>query len=278
MSTYNETKRTKVTTATLLDMKRNGGRIAIQNLAALTSYDYTMASIVDAAGVDFILVGDSASNVMLGNETTLPITLDEMITYAKGVVRGARRAFVVVDMPFGTYQGDALQAYHSAVRVMRETGAAAVKLEGAKEILPSIEKILSAGIPVVGHLGLTPQSINKFGGYGLRAKEDAEAQRLIDDAHLLDDAGVCAIVLEKVPSALAARVTREVSVPVIGIGAGSEVDGQILVVQDMLGMNKAFKPKFVRRFADVEEAMTKGLTAYVDAVKTVDFPNSGEQY
>ena len=275
MSTYNETKRTKVTTATLLDMKRNGEKIA-----ALTSYDYTMASIVDAAGVDFILVGDSASNVMLGNETTLPITLDDMITFAKGVVRGARRAFVVVDMPFGTYQGDALQAYHSAVRVMRETGAAAVKLEGGKETLPSIEKILSAGIPVVGHLGLTPQSINKFGGYGLRAKEAAgETDRILfGAAHLLDDAGVCAIVLEKVPSALAARVTREVSVPVIGIGAGSEVDGQILVVQDMLGMNKAFKPKFVRRFADVEEAMTKGLTAYVDAVKTVDFPNSGEQY
>lgn len=273
MSTYNENARPKVTTSVLLDMKRKGEKIA-----ALTSYDFTMASIVDAAGVDFILVGDSASNVMLGNETTLPITLDEIITYAKGVVRGAKRAFVVVDMPFGTYQGDSLQAYHSAVRIMRESGAAAVKLEGGSEIRESIVKILSAGIPVVGHLGLTPQSVNKFGGYGLRAKEDAEAERLVNDAHMLDELGVCSIVLEKVPSALAARVAREVSVPVIGIGAGADVDGQILVVQDMLGMNKAFKPKFVRRFADVEEAMTNGLTGYVEAVKSVDFPNEREQY
>ncbi len=273
MSTYNENARPKVTTSILLDMKRKGEKIA-----ALTSYDYTMASIVDAAGVDMILVGDSASNVMLGNETTLPITLAEMITYAKGVVRGAKRAFVVVDMPFGTYQGDPLQAYHSAVKIMRETGAAAVKLEGGREIRESVEKILSAGIPIVGHLGLTPQSINKFGGYGLRAKEDAEAQRLIEDARMLDEMGVCAIVVEKVPSSLGEKVAKAVSVPVIGIGAGAAVDGQILVVQDMLGMNKAFKPKFVRRFADVEEVMTNGLTGYVDAVKDSTFPNEREQY
>lgn len=237
-----------------------------------------MASIVDAAGADFILVGDSASNVMLGNETTLPITVDEMITYAKGTVRGAKRALVVVDMPFGTYQGDPMGALHNAVRVMRETGAGAVKMEGGQEIRESIEKVLCAGIPVCGHLGLTPQSVNKFGGYGVRAKEDAEAERLLNDAKMLEELGCFAIVLEKIPAQLAARVTREVNIPIIGIGAGSEVDGQIIVVQDMLGMNKGFKPKFLRVYADMFNAIENAVGQYVKDVKDVSFPNANEQY
>lgn len=237
-----------------------------------------MASIVDAAGADFILVGDSASNVMLGNETTLPITVDEMITYAKGTVRGTKRALVVVDMPFGTYQGDPMGALHNAVRVMRETGAGAVKMEGGQEIRESIEKVLCAGIPVCGHLGLTPQSVNKFGGYGVRAKEDAEAERLLNDAKMLEELGCFAIVLEKIPAQLAARVTREVNIPIIGIGAGSEVDGQIIVVQDMLGMNKGFKPKFLRVYADMFNAIENAVGQYVKDVKDVSFPNANEQY
>ncbi len=273
MSTYNEQAKPKVTTALLRKMKENGEKIA-----CITSYDYTMASIVDAAGADFILVGDSASNVMLGNETTLPLTVDEMITYAKGTVRGAKRALVVVDMPFGTYQGDPMGALHNAVRVMRETGAGAVKMEGGQEIRESIEKVLCAGIPVCGHLGLTPQSVNKFGGYGVRAKEDAEAERLLNDAKLLEELGCFAIVLEKIPAQLAARVTREVNIPIIGIGAGSEVDGQIIVVQDMLGMNNGFRPRFLRRYADLYTVMTDAISRYVSDVKNCYFPNEKEQY
>ncbi len=273
MSTYSEVKKSKVTTASLLEMKQRGEKIA-----CLTSYDYTFASLVDAAGIDLILVGDSASNVMLGNLTTLPITLDEMITFTKGVCRGVKRAFVIMDLPFGTYQGNADVALASAIRVMKETGAEGVKIEGGEEIKESIAKILSAGIPVCGHLGLTPQSINKFGSYAVRAKEEAEAEKLISDAKMLDELGVFAIVLEKIPSALAARVAREVSVPVIGIGAGSDVDGQILVVQDMLGMNSGFKPKFLRHYANLSEDITSALGRYVDDVKAVDFPSASEQY
>ncbi|MDE7411685.1 MAG: 3-methyl-2-oxobutanoate hydroxymethyltransferase [Paramuribaculum sp.] len=273
MSTYNESAKPKVTTARLLEMKHNGEKIA-----CLTSYDFTMSSIVDAAGIDLILVGDSAANVMMGYDTTLPITLDDMITFAKGTVRGARRAMVIVDLPFGYYQGNPEIALASAVRIMKETGAAGVKLEGGEEILDSIKCILSAGIPVCGHLGLTPQSINKFGGYGVRAKEEAEAERLISDARMLDEAGCFAIVLEKIPSALAAKVTSSVSVPVIGIGAGNNVDGQILVVQDMLGMNRGFSPKFVRHYASLADVMEQALGQYVTDVKAVDFPNASEQY
>ncbi len=273
MSTYNENARPKVTTARLLEMKRNGEKIA-----CLTAYDYTTASIVDGAGVDLILVGDSAANVMMGYNTTLPITLDQIITFASGAARGIKRAFLVVDMPFGSYQGNSDVAVASAVRIMKETGAEAVKLEGGAEIRESIERILSAGIPVVGHLGLTPQSVNKFGGYGIRAKQDAEAERLLNDARMLSDLGCCAIVLEKIPADLAARVTREVSVPVIGIGAGSDVDGQILVVQDMLGMNNGFAPKFLRKYADLHTVMTEALQGYVGDVKNVSFPNEKERY
>ena len=273
MSTYNESAKPKVTTASLRKMKISGEKIA-----CLTSYDFTMARIVDAAGIDFILVGDSAANVMMGYETTVPITLDEMITYAKGVVRAAKRALVVVDMPFGYYQGNPEVALASAVRIMKETGAAAVKMEGGEEIRESISRILSAGIPVCGHLGLTPQSVNKLGGYGIRAKEDAEAEKLLSDARMLDRMGCFAIVLEKIPSQLAARVTSEVSAPVIGIGAGSDVDGQILVVQDMLGMNHGFKPKFLRTYGDFGSSMQSALESYVADVKNVDFPNENERY
>lgn len=273
MSTYNENAKPKVTVTRLLEMKRRGEKIA-----ALTSYDYTMASIVDAAGMDLILVGDSAANVMMGYSTTLPITLDDMITYAKGVVRGVKRAFVVVDMPFGTYQGNPMQALASAVRVMKECGAEAVKIEGGAEIRESIESILSAGIPVVGHLGLTPQSVNKFGGYGLRAKSEAEAAKLVSDAKMLDELGCCAMVLEKVPAHLAAVIAKEVTIPVIGIGAGSGVDGQVLVAQDMLGMNKGFKPKFMRIYSEVENVIRQGVEQYVNDVKNIDFPNVDEQY
>lgn len=272
MSTYNEEKR-KVTTASLRKMKINGEKIA-----CLTSYDYTMASLVDAAGMDLILVGDSAANVMMGYETTVPITLDEMITYSKGVVRGVKRALVIVDLPFGYYQASPDMALASAVRIMKETGAEGVKMEGGSEIRESIERILTAGIPVCGHLGLTPQSINKFGTYNVRAKEEAEAQKLLDDARLLDELGCFAIVLEKIPAALATRVAREVSCPVIGIGAGGGVDGQILVAQDMLGMNQGFSPRFLRRYGDLATVITGAVSHYVDDVKTSDFPNEKEQY
>lgn len=273
MSTYNENAKPKVTTRRLLEMKQRGEKIA-----CLTAYDYTMASLVDAAGIDLILVGDSASNVMLGNATTLPVTLDQMITFASGVTRGVKRALVVVDLPFGSYQGDSLRALDSAIRVMKESGAEGVKIEGGAEIRESVERILSAGIPICGHLGLTPQSINKFGAYGVRAKEEAEAQKLIADAQMLDQLGVFAIVLEKIPAQLAARVTRAVSVPVIGIGAGHDTDGQILVLQDMLGMNDGFHPKFLRLYASMGEQIKASLGRYVDDVKSQSFPSSDESY
>ena len=273
MSTNTVDKARKVTTMRLIEMKQRGEKIAM-----LTAYDYSMAKLIDEAGMDVILVGDSASNVMAGNMTTLPITLDEMITYAKGVTRAVKRALVVVDLPFGTYQGNSKEALASAVRVMKEAGAEAVKLEGGAEIRESIERILTAGIPVMGHLGLTPQSINKFGTYNVRAKEEAEARKLEEDARMLDELGCFAIVLEKVPAALAQRVASQVSVPVIGIGAGSGVDGQILVFQDMMGMNNGFSPKFLRKYADLAGIITEGLGRYVNDVKNVDFPNEKEQY
>lgn len=273
MSTYNESAKPKVTTALLRKMKLNGEKIA-----CLTSYDYTMASLVDAAGMDLILVGDSAANVMMGYDTTVPITLDDMITFSKGVARGAKRAMVIVDMPFGYYQGCPEVALASAVRIMKETGASGVKMEGGEEIKESISRILSAGIPVCGHLGLTPQSVNKFGGFGVRAKEDAEAEKLISDAKMLDEMGCFAIVLEKIPADLAERVTKEVSCPVIGIAAGGGTDGQILVVQDMLGMNKSFTPKFLRKYGELGDIITESVGKYVEDVKTSDYPNENEHY
>ena len=262
-----------VTTYRLAEMKQRGEKIAM-----LTSYDYSMARIVDAAGIDVILVGDSAANVMAGYETTLPITLDMMIYHARSVVRAVNRALVVVDLPFGTYQGNSKVALDSAVRIMKETEADAVKMEGGEEILESVQRILSAGIPVMGHLGLTPQSIHKFGTYTVRAKEEAEAEKLVRDAHLLSDAGCFSIVLEKIPAALAARVTREISAPTIGIGAGGACDGQVLVIHDMLGINKGFSPRFLRRYADLHTVMTDAVSQYVGDVKSGDFPNEKEQY
>lgn len=273
MSTYNENARPKVTSARLARMKREGEKIA-----CLTSYDFTTVRIADAAGIDLILVGDSAANVMMGYDTTVPITVDDMITFAKGTVRGAERAMVVVDMPFGSYQGNPTLAVANAVRIMKETGAAALKLEGGSEIRQSLELILSAGIPVVGHLGLTPQSVNKFGGYGLRAKEQAEADKLLADAHMLEEIGCCAVVLEKIPADLAAKVTAELTIPTIGIGAGSACDGQILVIQDMLGMNQGFKPKFLRLYGDFFNSMKDAIGQYTADVKAVDFPSDAEKY
>ena len=254
-------------------MKQRGEKIAM-----LTSYDYSMAQIVDAAGIDIILVGDSAANVMAGFETTLPITLDMMIYHARSVVRGVKRALVVVDMPFGTYQGNSKIALDSAIRIMKETGADAVKLEGGEEVLESIQRILAAGIPVMGHLGLTPQSIHKFGTYGVRAKEKAEADKLLHDAHLLAEAGCFGIVLEKIPAALATQVTSEVDVPVIGIGAGKGTDGQVLVLHDMLGITQGFSPRFLRRYADLHTVMNDAISHYITDVKEGDFPNEKEQY
>lgn len=270
---YISEDRRKVTTQRLREMKLRGEKISM-----LTSYDYTMASIVDAAGIDIILVGDSASNVMAGNQTTLPITLEQMIYHAKSVVRGVERALVVVDMPFGTYQISDIEAVTNAIRIMKVSHADALKLEGGAEILPSIRKIIDAGIPVMGHLGLTPQSINKFGTYAVRAKEEAEAQKLISDAHVLEEAGCFSLVLEKIPAALAERVAREVSIPVIGIGAGGGVDGQVLVVADMLGMNNGFSPRFLRRYANLHEVITTAVGRYIEDVKSCDFPNEKEQY
>lgn len=244
----------------------------------LTAYDYSMARIVDHAGVDAILVGDSAANVMAGYETTLPITLDQMIYHASSVVRAVKRALVVVDMPFGSYQGNSKEALSSAIRIMKETSADAVKLEGGVEILESVERILSAGIPVMGHLGLTPQSIHKFGTYAVRAKEEAEAEKLMEDARVLQKAGCFAIVLEKIPSTLAKRVAAELTIPIIGIGAGNGVDGQILVVHDMLGINQGFSPRFLRRYLDLFTEMTGAVGNYVTDVKSGDFPNEREQY
>ena len=262
-----------VTTYRLTEMKQRGEKIAM-----LTSYDYSMAKIVDAAGVDVILVGDSAANVMAGYETTVPITLDMMIYHARSVVRAVERALVVVDLPFGTYQGNSKVALDSAIRIMKETEADAVKMEGGEEILESVQRILSAGIPVMGHLGLTPQSIHKFGTYAVRAKEEAEAGKLVRDARLLSDAGCFGIVLEKIPAALAERVTKEISAPTIGIGAGGGCDGQVLVIHDMLGINKGFSPRFLRRYADLHTVMTGAVEQYVRDVKECDFPNESEQY
>lgn len=263
----------RITTRTLAEMKAQGEKIAM-----LTAYDYTMAGIVDKAGIDVILVGDSASNVMAGHETTLPITLDQMIYHAASVVRGVERALVVVDLPFGTYQADSKEALRSAIRIMKEAGAHAVKLEGGSQIKDSIERILQAGIPVMGHLGLTPQSIYKFGTYTVRAKESAEAEQLIQDAKMLEKAGCFAIVLEKIPAKLAEKVTKTVSIPIIGIGAGGGVDGQVLVLNDMLGMNKEFSPRFLRRYLDLNEAISKAVNDYAQDVKSRDFPNPKEQY
>ena len=262
-----------VTTYRLTEMKQRGEKIAM-----LTSYDYSMARIVDAAGIDVILVGDSAANVMAGYETTLPITLDMMMYQARSVVRAVSRALVVVDLPFGTYQGNSKVALDSAIRIMKETEADAVKIEGGEEILESVNRILSAGIPVMGHLGLTPQSIHKFGTYSVRAKEEAEAAKLVRDAHLLSDAGCFGIVLEKIPAALAARVTSEISAPTIGIGAGGGCDGQVLVIHDMLGINKGFSPRFLRRYADLYTVMSDAVSQYITDVKSCDFPNGQEQY
>ena len=263
----------KVTTHRLQEMKQRGEKIAM-----LTAYDYSMAGIIDQAGMDVILVGDSASNVMAGNVTTLPITLDQMIYHGKSVMKAVKRAMVVVDMPFGSYQGNPIEAVASAVKIMKETQADAVKLEGGKEVLESVTRILSAGIPIMGHLGLTPQSINKFGTYTVRAQEEDEANRLIDDAHLLQEAGCFALVLEKIPAELAKRVASELEVPVIGIGAGPYVDGQVLVMHDMLGINKNFSPRFLRRYANLFDDITKAVQSYIQDVKTTDFPSPEESY
>ena len=244
----------------------------------LTAYDFSFATLLDEAGIDVILVGDSASNVMAGHTTTLPITLDQMIYHASSVMRAVRRALVVVDLPFGTYQGNSKEALNSAIRIMKESGANAVKMEGGKEVLESIDRILSAGIPVMGHLGLTPQSINKFGTYVVRATEDAEAAKLKRDAELLEEAGCFGIVLEKIPARLAAEVTGSVRIPTIGIGAGPHVDGQVLVLHDMLGINMKFSPRFLRRYHNLSEEIQGSVHAYINDVKTADFPNDKEQY
>ena len=263
----------RITTKSLIEMKANGEKISM-----LTAYDYSMAKIVDSAGVDVILVGDSASNVMAGYETTLPITLDQMIYHASSVVRAVYRALVVVDLPFGSYQSDPKEALRSSIRIMKESGGHAVKLEGGSEIKESIKKILKAGIPVMGQLGLTPQSIYKFGSYTVRAKEDEEAEKLIEDAKLLEKLGCFALVLEKIPAHLAEKVAKSISIPVIGIGAGGGVDGQVLVIHDMLGMNNEFSPRFLRRYLNLYEQMTSALSNYVADVKSQDFPNANEQY
>jgi 3-methyl-2-oxobutanoate hydroxymethyltransferase len=271
MSIHKEVK--KVTTHQLQEMKRRGEKIAM-----LTAYDYTMAKIIDHAGIDVILVGDSASNVMAGHETTLPITLDQMIYHASSVIRAIDRALVVVDLPFGSYQGNSKEALTSAIKIMKESGAHAVKLEGGREIKDSVERILSAGIPVMGHLGLTPQSIYKFGTYTVRAKEEEEAQRLIQDAKILEESGCFALVVEKIPAKLATEVSKSISIPVIGIGAGGGVDGQVLVTHDMLGMTHEFSPRFLRRYLSLYESMTGAFQQYIKDVKSKDFPNESEQY
>lgn len=263
----------KVTTHKLREMKQNGEKISM-----LTGYDFSMAKLIDRAGIDVILVGDSASNVMAGHETTLPITLDQMIYHASSVIRAVDRALVVVDLPFGSYQGNSKEALNSAIRIMKETGAHAVKLEGGEEILDSIKRILQAGIPVMGHLGLTPQSIYKFGTYTVRAKEEAEADKLRNDAKLLEDAGCFSIVLEKIPAKLAEEVSKSVEIPIIGIGAGQGVDGQVLVVHDMLGITTEFKPRFLRRYAELGAEIENAVKNYVKDVKSGDFPNEGEKY
>jgi len=263
----------KVTTHVLSAMKLKGEKISM-----LTAYDYSMARIIDSAGIDVILVGDSASNVMAGHGSTLPITLDEMIYHASSVVRGVSRALVVVDLPFGAYQGNSKQALQSAIRIMKETGAHAVKMEGGREIKESIERILSAGIPVMGHLGLTPQSIHKFGTYVVRAKGDEEAKKLVEDAHLLEETGCFGIVLEKIPAQLAGQVAAEVKIPIIGIGAGNQVDGQVLVIHDLLGITQEFSPRFLRRYHNLFTEIKGSVENYIKDVKSLDFPNEKEQY
>lgn len=263
----------RVTTHVLNEMKLKDEKIAM-----LTSYDYSIARIVDEAGIDVILVGDSASNVMAGHETTVPITLDNMIYHAQSVVRGASRALIIVDLPFGTYQGNSKKALASSVRIMKETGAHGVKLEGGREVKDSIERILSAGIPVMGHLGLTPQAIHKFGTYVVRAKEDEEAKMLIEDAKLLDEIGVFAVVLEKIPAKLAGIVTKEIGIPTIGIGAGADVDGQVLVLHDMLGITQEFSPRFLRRYHNLYQEIGGAVRNYISDVRSKEFPNEKEQY
>tara|TARA_B100001093_G_scaffold453792_1_gene462685 strand:+ start:7252 stop:8067 length:816 start_codon:yes stop_codon:yes gene_type:complete len=271
MSLHKDIKR--ITTHVLQEMKRNGEKISM-----LTAYDYSMAKIVDEAGMDVILVGDSASNVMAGHETTLPITLDQMIYHAASVIRAIKRSLVVVDLPFGNYQGDSLEALRSAIRIMKEAEAHSVKLEGGKEVIESIQRILSAGIPVMGHLGLTPQSIYKFGTYTVRAKEESEAKALIEDALLLQEAGCFAIILEKIPAKLAEDVANKLEIPVIGIGAGGAVDGQVLVMHDMLGITQEFSPRFLRRYHNLHQEILKACNHYIDDVKSRNFPNKDEQY
>lgn len=263
----------KITTHQLQEMKNRGEKIAM-----LTAYDYSMAKLIDGAGIDVILVGDSASNVMAGNETTLPITLDQMIYHASSVVKAVKRALVVVDIPFGSYQGSSGEALRSSIRIMKESGAHAVKLEGGHEVKDSVLRILSAGVPVMGHLGLTPQSIYKFGTYSVRAKEEVEATKLLEDAKLLEECGCFAIVLEKIPAALAKQVSQSIHIPTIGIGAGSDTDGQVLVMQDMLGITMEFKPRFLRRYADLQGTINQAVSSYVADVKTKAFPNKDECY
>lgn len=273
MSEHSSASVKRITTHTLQDMKQRGEKISM-----LTAYDFSMAKIVDAAGMDILLVGDSASNVMAGHETTLPITLDQMIYHATAVVRAVKRAFVVVDIPFGNYQGNSSEALRSAIRIMKESGAHAVKVEGGSEIKESVLRILSAGVPVMGHLGLTPQSIYKFGTYTVRAKEEEEAAKLLEDAKLLEACGCFALVLEKIPAALAQRVAEALTIPVIGIGAGAAVDGQVLVMHDMLGITQEFKPRFLRAYADLQTIMTEAIQHYIADVKNKDFPNASESY
>ena len=263
----------KVTTNTLLEMKNNGEKISM-----LTAYDFTFAKIIDNANIDVVLVGDSASNVIAGNETTLPITLDEMIYHAKSVVKGVNRALVVVDLPFGSYQSDPKKALRSAIRIMKESGAHAVKLEGGQEVIQSIERIIKAGIPVMGHLGLTPQSIYKFGTYSVRAKEKQEAKQLLIDAKALEEAGCFATVLEKIPSELAKKVAKLSTIPLIGIGAGNKVDGQVLVLHDLLGLTHQFNPRFLRRYLDLNKTVKNAVSNYINDVKNLDFPNENEMY
>ncbi|MBK5195684.1 MAG: 3-methyl-2-oxobutanoate hydroxymethyltransferase [Proteiniphilum sp.] len=263
----------KVTTHRLLEMKQRGEKISM-----LTAYDYSMAAVIDQAGMDVILVGDSASNVMVGNTTTLPMTVDQMIYHGKSVMNAVKRAMVVIDMPFGSYQGNPVEAVSNAVKIMKETQADCLKLEGGKEILESVQRILSAGIPIMGHLGLMPQSINKYGTYAVRAQEEEEARKLLDDAHLLQEAGCCSIVLEKIPATLAKKVAEELTIPVIGIGAGSFVDGQVLVMHDMLGLNKSFSPRFLRRYANLYDEIESAVQRYISDVKSSDFPSEKESY
>ncbi|MDR3251034.1 MAG: 3-methyl-2-oxobutanoate hydroxymethyltransferase [Tannerella sp.] len=263
----------KVTTHRLIEMKQRGEKISM-----LTAYEYSMAKIIDRAGMDVILVGDSASNVIAGNVTTLPITLDQMIYHGKSVVKAVKRALVVVDLPFGTYQGNSKEALSSAIRVMKETHADCIKMEGGAEIKESIQRVLCAGIPIMGHLGLTPQSINKFGTYAVRAREETEAQKLIDDAHLLEELGCSGIVIEKIPAQLTKRISEELAIPTISIGAGQYADGQVLVMHDMLGINQEFSPRFLRRYANLDEVITTAVQSYIKDVKNGEFPNEKEQY